>query len=281
MFDPTEKQLCALANMERYAGIGSNRTQFTNLDEFNEYWKRVSDRCDKQSQQQKRQHEQREQKGSAGIAKQLQHKQKRKQQRIDNYYQNKDALLRYAEKYKNRYLPSRQKLVQQLSSKCKDETTVAAVMAIVDPQINDAATALERASRMQAQGKNIQYIKTKLRQRLYDAACIQNCITALTYESGSIWSHDTLIKRIEQLQRQGKSMQHIRQKLSEQSSDRPLVEAALQEIFGDDGDQSNIEREYDKLIRKNTAADKIVQRLISKGFRYADIVALQRKKAES
>jgi len=92
-----------------------------------------------------------------------------------------------------------------------------------------------------------------------------------------------LRRKIEIFTSKGKSRYHIFQKLGETKWDREILKWLLQEYFPD-WEWENIKREYEKLsstlsqphsLQEQGAnhknRQKIIQKLLSKGFRYDDI----------
>ena len=258
-YEPTQKQLDALANMEGYINIRNPRTLFADKAAFDEYWKLVSDRCDQKTKQ-------RDKKGfNPAVA----HKQRAAS--TDRYYQDPDNLRAYAERYIERYQPSRGKLKQQLSKKCSKTKVVEQVFASCAPLINDHSIALGHALRLQQQGKNKRDIQNKLRQRLFDKDCIESCLAKIRQEDGSVYNTDALDKKVKQLLSKGLSQQAIRAKLCEQAADRPLVDAALSQHIDNFSEDERIRKAISKIHNKKVDKQGIIQRLIRKGFAFADI----------
>ncbi|NRA37712.1 MAG: RecX family transcriptional regulator, partial [Planctomycetes bacterium] len=63
------------------------------------------------------------------------------------------------------------------------------------------------------------------------------------------------------------------QKLCEQQADKPLIEAALEKVFESVDDDKNLRDSIEKLRNKKVDDEKIIKKLIAKGFRYAEIKA--------
>lgn len=263
VFEPTQRQLDALANMEAYIQIRSPRTHFTSKAAFADYWKLVSERCDQKTKARLRQQKQPSTDARSAA-------QKRKTAK-DRYYNDQEHLLSYALNYLKRYQPSQAKLQQQLQSKCKNTDIVAAVFAACAPRINDEMLAMGQALQMQQRGKNQRYIKDKLRLRLFNNTCIQKCLEQLPRENGSLYRSDVLEKQVAKLLRKGLSQQAIYSKLCEQAADREAVSAALAACDDQDDETENIRKALARMDRNKLDQQKIIQRLMRKGFRYADI----------
>lgn len=267
MFDPTEKQLAALANMESYVGVNSNRTQFKDQPEFQDYWNLVSKRCDKVSRHKKSKNP------AVSATASPEQIQKRNESKI-SYYNDEKNLKSYAQKYCQRYQPSRNKLCAQLMRKSHNQKLSDLVTQQLSEYMDDDALALQLTERMRDQGKNKNYITNKLSQRLFEQDCINRCIKTTSTDTGSIWDTDALRKKVETLKRKGFSLHAIRQKLTEQQADKPLVEEALSAVFSTVTDDHNLRSAIAKMQSKNIEHEKIIKRLISKGFRYAAIKEL-------
>ena len=262
-FEPSQRQLDALANMEAYINIGGARTHFESRSAFAEYWKRISDRCDQKTRSRLRKKTQSPQ--------QQAHSNKQRQTAKERYYQDEEHLLHYALHYLKRYHPSRAKLQQQLQTKCSKPEIVAAVYDVCAPRIHDESLAMGHALQMQERGKNQRYIKEKLRQRMFEPACIADCLTQLPREQGSLYRSDVLEKQVAKLLRKGLSQQAIYSKLCEQTADRDLIAAALKKLDTSNDETENIRKALARIDRNKVDQQKIIQRLMRKGFRYADI----------
>ncbi len=262
MFEPTLKQLDALARMETYIDVMNPRTLFDDKKSFEDYWKFISNKCDQKTKLRKAISD-----GKTSHAK----INKRRQNNKLEHYNDKDTLLRYAKKYQKRYHPSTEKLRQQLILKSNNPELSTQVVAEFNDIINDDALALMRAEAMRAKGKNVQHIKQKLALRGFSKETIGRCIQAMQDEQGSIWEQDALHKKITQLKRKGLSLQAIRQQCCDTNADAEIVEDMLATVFGNVSDNENLQRLIDKLQRKNLDHDKMIRQLMSKGFRYDDI----------
>ena len=250
--------------MEAYIDISNHRTVFADKQSFDDYWTLVSKRCDRKTRERSAIKE-------GKISQDYLNKKRARSKQ--HYYNSKDSLLRYARKYQKRYQPSTEKLRRQLMGKCDNESLCNEVVLLFNDIINDDALALLQAESMRNQGKNIRAIQQKLKQRFFSQASIDRCLTVLKHDGDSIWEPDILDKKISQLKRKGLSQQSILQKLCDSAADRPVVQAAIQKQFADDGDDENLAKLVDKLQQRNVDAEKIIKRLMAKGFRYSDIKA--------
>jgi SOS response regulatory protein OraA/RecX len=95
-----------------------------------------------------------------------------------------------------------------------------------------------------------------------------------TEEWKSILTENFLERKIIQLKNKNKSKQYIKNKLIEQPEDREIVDKILSEVFWELWDNEALTYEYNKLYRKNLDERKIIQRLLSKWFKYDEIKKL-------
>lgn len=258
----TERQAHALANMESYLGIRNQRTDFADSDEFQVYWSMIARRCDTTARI-------RSTETSADRA----GKQQRQRERIVALYQNQKKLFEYGCEYVLRYQPSVAKVRNQLVAKSGNPELADTVMEKLAERMNDRIRAHEVAEIMQNQGRNAQEISGKLRQRLFSSEVIAQCLEQLTAANGSVLNAEAVERKIIKLQRKGVSQQSMRSKLMGQQADAPVIRAALHAALGVTGDEHALRLAVAKLARKNLDSRALIQRLVGKGFRYAEVVA--------
>lgn len=260
-FSMTERQGTALANMEAYIGIRNPRTEFTDQETFRSYWDLISKRCDGATRQ-------RATETPASSSEQK----NRRQAAVVARFQDPAQLYEYAREYARRYQPSKEKLRQLLVQKSNNPDVSDVVMQQMSERLNDAARANELAAAMQRQGKHAQAIRSKLRQRLFSTEVIDHCLAAMTAATGSVLEADAVARKVAQLQRRGLSQRAMRSKLMGNAGDRSIVEAALSQTLGERGDDPALRAAISKLERKHLGRRVLIQRLVGKGFRYADII---------
>jgi SOS response regulatory protein OraA/RecX len=267
MFDPTPRQATALANLETYLGIRSHRTTFADAEAFRTYWDLVSRRCDTTASR----------RAATTPAERAQQRQEQAARRAA-HYQDAAHLEAYGRAYATRYQPSVAKLTQQLACKCpNDAALVAQVIERLAGSLDDHARALELAEALQRQGRHAGDMRTKLRLRLFTTATIDRCLEILSGATGSVLDSESLARKARTLQRKGLSQQAMRRKLTGARGDGELVQQAVDSTLGEAGDGPAIRAAITKLARRQLDRRKLVQRLMAKGFRYAEIVVeLQR-----
>ncbi len=262
MFRLTQRQVQGLANMEAYLGIRNPRTDFTDQEAFTAYWEMVARRCDTTTRV-------RATETPAIRAEQ----QRKRQEQVTAHYQDATHLYVYGREYAQRYQPSAAKLRQQLVRKSANEVLSDQVMLRLSEGLDDRVRALELAEIMQHQGKHVGAIRSKLRQRLFSTDVIEHCVKVLTATAtGSLLEPEAIARKVRNLQRKGLSQQAMRSKLMGHRADAPVITAALADALGDQGDTHALRLAIAKLSRKKLDVRATTQRLVSKGFRYADVV---------
>ena len=258
-FTMSDRQAQALANMEAMLGLRCPRVEFADHEAFQAYWDQIARRCDSRTRT-----------TPADRAAQ----QQRTQARITTHYQDAERLLTYGLTYAHRYQASLAKVRQQLMLKSANETLCAQVMGDLSERVNERDYALDLAERMQRQGRNAQTIHTKLLQRLFPVAIIAQCLEALAEATGSVLDAQVIARKVQQLQRKGLSRQAMTSKFRGNAADAAVIQAACATVLGDHGDEVALRLAYAKLARKNLDRRVLIQRLVSKGFRYGEVLKI-------
>ena len=262
MFNASERQLTALANMEAFIKLHGPRPVFTDAEAFQTYWQLIARRCDAAKQAH-----------STATPASRAAERRHRQERLTAHYQTLAHLCAYGQQYTQRYQPSLAKLRQQLLQKSGNDDVVEQAMLQLSAHLDDDLRAGELAEMMQQHGQHAQAIRAKLRLRLFSTAVIDRCLERLAASaaSGSILDPSALTRKIQKLQRKGLSQQAMRSKLMGHSADGPVVQEALSEALGDDGDDQALRLAIARLGRKHLVRRALIQRLVSKGFRFADV----------
>ncbi len=260
MYVLSDRQTTALANLEGFINLRRGRTNFADRDEFQRYWDQLKKQCDQ-----------------TALLRQTETPTTRRARdnerkaKVTHYYQDEERLAAYAHQYRVRYQPSTNKLRAQLMVKSANQALVELVMARVQEHLNDDVRAMELVERMRGQGRNVQFIQAKLSQRKFESDTIKRCLQTCVENNGSMWVPEVLMRKATQLKRKGLSRSAIRSKLAERPADAPLVDAALTELFAEEGDDTNLALAVAKLRRRNVDAQIITRRLQTKGFSFAAI----------
>ena len=264
MFQLSERQAAALANMESYVGIRTPRTSFSDRETFQAYWDLITKRGDAATRSRANE-----------TTQSRAEKRQRHDARIIAYYQSVEHLVAYGQQYAQRYQPSSAKLKQQVLLKSGNAALTDQVMEQLVQKIDDQARARELADIMQQKGSHAQAIRSKLRQRLFTAEVIERCLTLMSETAtGSLLDADAITRKVHQLQRKGLSQRAMRSKLMGSSADGIIVQASLDHSLGDTGDDRALRIAIERLARKQLDRRALIQRLIGKGFRYADVVRI-------
>lgn len=122
----------------------------------------------------------------------------------------------------------------------------------------------------QLKNKNLNYIKQKLREKLFEKDMCDSILESEFLEAWeSLLDENYLRKQIIVLKQKWKSKNYIRQKFIERSEDRFLVESIIEEIYLT-WELEEIKKEFEK-IKDKFENKKILEKLVRKWFSYSDI----------
>lgn len=187
---------------------------------------------------------------------------------ITKYQRCKD----YALWYYFRYYPSIDKLKSKLHEKTiNNYELVEEVFEKVWHLFDDTPVLESKIQNLLFRNKNKNYIKTNLRQKLFNIDEIQEILDNFTIEGESVLDTFFVRKKIEQFKFKNKSITYIKNKLIEQPEDKELVNNLILEIYGEEGESNELQNEYEKLLNKNIDKQKIIQKLLQKWFQYWNI----------
>jgi len=190
---------------------------------------------------------------------------------ITKYQRGKDYTLWYY----FRYFPSINRLKEKLNEKTQNNTEL--VNKIFENNwnlFNDLDVLDSKVQNLLFRNKNKNYIITNLLQKRFIKDDIINILEKYTEIGKSILTENFIERKIIQLKNKNKSKQYIRNKLIEQPEDKELVEKIITEIYWEKSDYEALLFEYNKLVHKNIEHRKIIQRLLSKWFKYEEIKKL-------
>ena len=261
MFNPSEKQIQALANMENYAWITSNRTNFENYQEFQSYFELIQKKANKKSKFNKA-----VQDGKLDLN-EVRNKIKEKK---EQYYTNENTLRSYAIEYLNRYFPSKLQLRDQLNKKTKNREIISKVLKDVEKFIDEEKMVKNLVDQLSQRWKNISYISTKLYNKKFDGDLIKNAIDQLK-SWGTLLKEYSLEEKIKYYKNKWSSKSSIFMKFYERGQDRDILNQILEKVFWEEWENEIIVNEIEKLRVKEMDNNKIIKKLLSKGFKYWDI----------
>lgn len=174
----------------------------------------------------------------------------------------------YALWYYFRYYPSNARLLQKLKEKGSDDDTKK-VFSEIEHLLQEEQIIAAKIDNYIFRNKNYKYIRQKMREKLFPQEKVESYLEKYLTRWKSILSEDFFRKKIELFLSKGKSKYYIQTKLWETLEDREVLHTLLDEYFTD-GERENILREYEK-IKNKYPKEKIIQKLISKWFRYNEI----------
>ena len=182
----------------------------------------------------------------------------------------------YAFWYYFRYFPSNKKLMMKLAEKSKQEPELAPkVFSDIEHLLEEDKIIESKIKNYIFRNKNVSYIRLKMIEKYFTREKIEKfLVEEIWINNGSLLNKSFLLRKIENYKQKGKSILYIRNKLVDRKEDSCIVEECLNGVFWDDWDLESLRKEYDKLqlsliIEKDKK--KIIQKLLSKWFRYYDI----------
>lgn len=195
-----------------------------------------------------------------------------------------EKLTNYAAWYVLRYMPSRAKLQSALMKKSdNNETLVTEVMTEMERYIHEDRT-VEGLVRMWIErGKTEQYIRMKLREKLFDSDVVERILGEYSENISSFATYEKVVEqRISVLLARGKSRGFI---LGTLRREYPRFHEEIEQKLSDSssGDTESLTLWLEKLSHKHdfherTGRQKAIASLLQKGFRYDDIVRQMEQK---
>ena len=183
-------------------------------------------------------------------------------------------LMNYAAWYAMRYMPSFRKLQEVLMKKSWSNSVLTNLVSTRMQEYVSEERTVDGLVRMHLdQGKTIEWVKRKLKEKLFDPE-----VTAKVLEEYAEWfaSWKTYAQNIERKLQEfvskGKSKQYIRWALLQKYPSFKNEIAELLEAYCADETES-VQKELEKLLKKHDIQDtkerqKLIQKLCLKGFSY-------------
>lgn len=182
-----------------------------------------------------------------------------------------DTLKNYALWYYFRYFPSRKKLLEKLKEKSQDREISEKVFENISHLIQEEQVIWDKIRLYLLRNKNLKYITGKLLEKWFEKDMVQEILeNNFLHEWESLLNEKSLFIKIENYKNAGKSIQYVKKKLIERPEDREMIEKIIDDIF-QDGEDENVKKEFEKLQHKGLEKQKIIQKLLQKGFNYQDI----------
>ena len=186
-------------------------------------------------------------------------------------YNDPKILKNYAIWYYSKYLPSINKLKSKLIRKNPDNKVVRVILIELNELFKENEIISSQIRNYFDNGKSEKYIRQKLLLKWFEIEMIEKNL--LSVDSNELIENQkkTIINKINSLKYK-KSKQLILQNIYRLWYDKNLISEVIGEFLFDDGNLIN--KEFEKLEKTNIPKEKIIQKLISKWFRYDDIKKL-------
>lgn len=185
---------------------------------------------------------------------------------------NYETLRDYALWYYFRYFPSTEKLSRKLLEKSdKNKQLSQDVLKSMKNLINDKEVIITKINNYLYRNKNLNYIKNKLREKLFDKILVNEILEEYYLEDDkSLLRESHITKKINEYKLKWKSRKYIYQTLVERKEDQEIVSLLLDKNYLPKEELENILIHIQKL--KNKSDDKkIIEKLLRKGFDYVNI----------
>lgn len=184
---------------------------------------------------------------------------------------NFDTLKNYALWYYFRYFPSKKKLLEKLEKKSKDREISQKVFENISHLLQEEKVIWDKIRFYLLRNKNLKYITKKLLEKWFEKYMVNEILeNNFLHEWESLLNEKSLFIKIENYKNAGKSIQYVKQKLIERQEDREIIEKIIDDIFYD-WEEENLQKELEKLQNKGLEKQKIIKKLLQKGFQYNSI----------
>ncbi|MDD4151741.1 MAG: RecX family transcriptional regulator [Candidatus Gracilibacteria bacterium] len=161
--------------------------------------------------------------------------------------------------------------MQKLKEKSKDTDLPEKVFENIKHLIDEKQVIQDKIRLYLLANKNYTYIKNKLAEKLFDKDLVKEILDKDFFIEGeSLLNENSIRIKVQNYKRKNKSITYIRQKLVDRQEDKEIIDKIIDEVFGEERDFDAIKQEISKLGKKYEK-EKIIQKLLVKGFRYDDI----------
>jgi len=180
-------------------------------------------------------------------------------------------LRNYGKRYYCRYFPSAKRLLEKLTQKSDDPILSEKVLKELDFLIDDRKTIENNIRILLIRHKNTRFMITHLMKKWFLKEDIIHILsTKFESESQTLLDPISTKRKIENLQKKGKSKKYIFAKLSESQFDQELLESIWNEL-GIPDESETIRKCIQKYQSKLNSKQKLTQKLLSDWFSYRDI----------
>nr|MDD3719991.1 RecX family transcriptional regulator [Candidatus Gracilibacteria bacterium] len=182
-----------------------------------------------------------------------------------------ETLRDYAINYYLKYYPSTKKLKEKLLKKSlNDEKLSLFVIKSLESIIVEKQVIESKIRFYISRNKNLSYIKSKLFEKGFEKDDYEKILEEKFNLNETLLNKEFIKRKVLDYKSKGKSRNYIFQKLFGRSEDKGIINEILDEYFLEDDELINIKFEYEK-IKGKYEKNKLVERLLRKGFYYDDI----------
>jgi len=195
-----------------------------------------------------------------------------------------ESLRNYALNYYLRYYPSIKKFREKLLKKSLwDEKIVNEILKSMENVIVEKLVIESKIRLYIARNKNLAYIKSKLFEKGFEKEELQKILQNNYNLDETLLDADYLKRKILDYKNKWKSRNYIFQRLFERKQDKDLINQILDQNYTKEDELENIKKEYENLTSNHTKSfsgtekNKIIEKLIRKGFNYSEIKKVIKK----
>ena len=190
-------------------------------------------------------------------------------------YNNENTLKDYALWYYFRYYPSNKRLEQKLLEKSDNTELTKTVIDSIFHLLLEDKILPAKIDNYIYRNKNYRYIEQKMREKLFPMDKVWEYLEKYRSSWESLLKDDFLERKIKIFKQKGKSNTYIMNKLWETKLDREKLEKMLDWYSDNDA----LKKELEKIVSRSTKINlesyewkqKVVEKLIRKGFKYGDV----------
>lgn len=189
-----------------------------------------------------------------------------------------ESFRNYALNYYLRYYPSKKKFREKLLKKSWwDEKTVDEIIKSMENIIVEKLVIESKIRVYITRNKNLSYIKSKLFEKWFEKEQYEEILNNNYNLDETLLDADYIKRKILDYKNKWKSRNYIFQRLFERKQDKDLINESLDQIYTKEDELENIKLEYENLTSNysesiwRTDKNKIIEKLIRKGFNYGEI----------
>ena len=181
-------------------------------------------------------------------------------------YNNPKVLKNYALWYYTSYYPSIWFLKVKLEEKSKNAEVIKSIISEIRSNFNEDNLLESLIQSLLDKWKSHNFISQKLTLDKFE----KNDIEKILWNLENTWVSDSYLLQKILLSLKGKSIQKTKMNLIAGWFDKDLIESIIKANDLKDS-QEVIETQYKELIQKNLPKEKIIEKMLGKGFLYKDV----------